>query len=264
MVALELLTRNESGEYENSPAAATFLAGRTPADLRPFLTFWQRLSYPAWGGLANAIRSGGGTGIAVAEPEDNEIFSAGVEAITAGAARALAAIPELAVARRLLDIGGGTGSFVAPALATHPQLEATLVELPAVAELARGRLAHEPRATVIAADCFTEPLPTGHDVLLLANVLHLFAPERDRELLRRARAAAVDGAKLLLVDFWTDPSHTQPPIAALLAGEFLLVTGEGDVYSVDDLRELLERTGWSFGEQRPLAGPQTLVVATAE
>jgi hypothetical protein len=163
----------------------------------------------------------------------------------------------------LLDVAGGTGSFLAPALARHEQLDTTLVELPPVAEIAARRLAGEPRARLVGADVFAEALPTGHDVLLLANVVHLFGPERNAELLRRARHAATDDATLLLVDFWTDATHTDPALAALMAGEFLLVTGEGDVYSVDEMRALLEDSGWSFLEHRPLAGPQTLIVAAA-
>jgi SAM-dependent methyltransferase len=262
MVALGLVTRDAGGAYANAPAAEAFLAGAGPADLRPFLRFWQRLSYPAWRDLPAALR-GVAPGMSLDGPEANEIFSAGVEAITAGAAHALAAIPELAEARRLLDLGGGTGSFVLPALAAHPSLEATVVELPAVAAIARERLAGEPRAHVVAADLFAEDLPDGHDTVLLANVVHLFGRERNGDLLRRARRTVADGARLLLVDFWTDPTHTEPGMAALLAGEFLLVTGEGDVYSVEEMRDMLAAAGWALVEHRPLAGPQTLIVAAA-
>jgi hypothetical protein len=60
---------------------------------------------------------------------------------------------------------------------------------------------------------------------------------------------------------WTDPTHTQPLMAALMAGAFLLVTGEGDVYSVDDARGWLQATGWRMLEHQPLAGPASLMVA---
>jgi hypothetical protein len=57
MVALGLLERD--GElYRNSPVAAHYLAGRTPADLRPLLRLWDQISYPAWESLAQALGSG--------------------------------------------------------------------------------------------------------------------------------------------------------------------------------------------------------------
>ncbi len=65
------------------------------------------------------------------------------------------------------------------------------------------------------------------------------------------------------MDFWTDPTHTQPPAAALLAGEFLVIAGEGDVYSAEEARAWLEDCGWSIVEHRPLAGPTSVIVAEA-
>jgi hypothetical protein len=81
------------------------------------------------------------------------------------------------------------------------------------------------------------------------------------ELLQRTRERVPDGAHLLLADFWTDPTHTEPPFAALMAGEFLVITGEGDVYSEEDLGGWLDKTGWRLLERKPLAGPMSLVVA---
>src|SRR4051794_23337088 len=54
MTALGLLEQ-DGGHYTNGPAAATFLAGNGPADLRPAMRFWDRISYPAWTGLSNAL-----------------------------------------------------------------------------------------------------------------------------------------------------------------------------------------------------------------
>jgi hypothetical protein len=134
-----------------------------------------------------------------------------------------------------------------------------------VAAIARRRLGESTaagRVEVTPADILTEPIPAGLDVQLVANVIHLFNETHARELLGRLRAAASGPTTLLLVDFWTDPTRTSPPVAALIAGEFLLVTGEGDVYSVEQIRAWLAEAGWTYVDHRPLAGPQTLIVAT--
>ena len=94
-------------------------------------------------------------------------------------------------------------------------------------------------------------------------MVHFFSPEHNVELLRRAREAAPTGGRLLLVDFWTDPTHTEPPFAALMAGEFLVITGEGDVYSAEDVADWLAQAGWRLVEHRPVAGPISLIVAEA-
>jgi DNA-binding IclR family transcriptional regulator len=44
-VALGFVERH-GDSYQNAPVAAEFLTGPTPADLRPLLRFWNRISYP--------------------------------------------------------------------------------------------------------------------------------------------------------------------------------------------------------------------------
>jgi hypothetical protein len=99
--------------------------------------------------------------------------------------------------------------------------------------------------------------------LLLANILHYWSPDENRALLRRARGAATADTPLLLADFWTDPTHTQPVQAALMAGEFAVHLRNGDVYSVEEARSWLDQTGWRFNRHAALAGPQSLIIANA-
>ncbi len=264
MVALGFLER-QGDTYQNGPVAATFLSGHTPADLRPFLRFWNALSYPLWLHFETAIRGGAVPPQELSEAQQ-QIFSAGVEALTAGVAQTLAMSYDFARHQRLLDVGGGTGSFLLAILRRHPHLRGTLFELPGVAVIARQRLEGDPvtaRVEIVEGDALQDEIPAGHDAVLLANFVHLFAPERIQDVLQRIREQVPAGARLLLVDFWTNPTHTQPVAAALLAGEFLLVSGAGDVYSVEEMQRWLEATRWQLRDHQPLAGPQSLLVAEA-
>jgi ubiquinone/menaquinone biosynthesis C-methylase UbiE len=264
MVALGFLER-QGDWYQNTLVSSTFLSGRTSTDLRPALRYWNQLNYPRWTALEAVVRTEQAVfGEFTFTAEEQQLYTEGVEAITAGTARALATTYEFARHRKVLDLGGGTGSFLLAVLRQHPQVEATLFDVPAVAARARQRLADSPVATrlrVVEGDFFTDPLPADHDVILIANVFHNFLPERNRALLERVCACVSAGTRLLLVDFWTDPTHTQPLMAALMAGAFLLVTGEGDVYSADKVRDWLQATGWRMLERQPLAGPTSLLVA---
>jgi SAM-dependent methyltransferase len=260
MVALGLLERT-GDRYANGAVAQTFLAGRTPADLRPYLRFWDRISYVNWLSLEEAVRTGRAVARSLSS-DDQRVFSEGVEALTAGPAGALAASYEWDRHERVMDVGGGTGSFLLAVRERHPRLAATLVERPEVAALARRRLAGTPIA-VVDGDALADPLPDGHDAVLIANVAHLLSPEDNRRLLERVRAVVPAGARLLLVDFWTDPHRVDPPFAALMAGEFLLFSDDGDVHSEAEVRDWLAATGWRALERRELAGPQSLIVAEA-
>jgi len=266
MVALGFLQRR-GGLYENSPVAATFLAGTSPADLRPALRYWNRLNYPRWMQLEDAVRTDQAVfGDFAVSGDEQRLYSEGVDAITSGTAAALAREYDFTRHQRVVDVGGGTGTFLVALLRQNSGLTATLFDSPSVAAMAAERLAQHPlapRISIVGGDFFHDPIPGGHDVVLLANIVHNFSSQRNRALLRNVRSAVAPEARLLLVDFWTDPTHSQPIFAALMAGAFLLVSGEGTVYSADEGRDWLEATGWRVLEHRPLAGPASLLVAEA-
>jgi hypothetical protein len=263
MVALGLVERH-GDRYANAAVADVFLSGKTPADLRPFVRLMS-MRYGGWENFEAALRAGSGSGfITHLKPDEQQIFSDGVEAVTAGSAHALVERYDFAQHKALLDVGGGTGSFLLPVLGRYPDLDCALLELPSVAAIARHRLAQlslADRVRVFEADLLSDPIPDGFDLFLLANVVHVFSPEQNQDILSRIGRHAAAGTRLLLVDFWTGPTHTEPVFAAVMAGEFLLAGGEGDVYSEDDVHDWLGATGWELLERRPLAGPASLIVA---
>jgi len=266
MVSLGLLER-EQDRYRNSPAAAAFLSGKAESDLRPVLRFWDRMSYPLWMNLENAVRAGEGQRqFNRFSGEEQQIFSAGVEAFTAGVAAALAANYDFGRHLHVLDVGGGTGSFLIAILRRYGALQGTLFELPGACAVARQRLATEPeggRIAVVEGDFFQDPLPSGHDVLILANTVHVLSVAHNLELLRNMHAQATAGARLLIVDLWMDESRTQPPAAPLMSGEFLIYSGEGQAYTETEVDGWLAQTRWRKLEHKALEEPISVIIAEA-
>jgi len=265
MVALDVLTLDD-GRYANNAPAQEWLSGRGAHDMRPGLRLYDKLMYSMWMQLEHVIRSGTPARPSTMGEEFARIFSEGVEAWTRGGAIALAESYDLSSRQRLLDIGGGTGSYLVPLLERHPALRATLFDLPPTIEIARRRLAAaavRDRIELVDGDAFFDPLPAGHDAALIAGFVHLFDPDKVVLVLRRTREAMAPGARLFIVDQWMDPTHTQPTFAAMLAGTYLMLSGSGDTYSVDEGRAWLAQTGWRFVEHKPLAGVTSVVVAEA-
>jgi hypothetical protein len=263
MVALGFLEKQDD-HYRNSSVSQTFLSGKTPADLRPFLRFWNHISYPQWQNLEEAIHTNRGVSGDL-DPDQQRIFSEGVAAIQAGPAHAMPEKYDFTRHRKVLDLGGGVGEFLVPILERYPQLEGTLFELPSVTEVAKDALAANPvgsRINIVAGDLFEDAIPEDHDALILANVVHYFDHARNLELLRRIRERVLAGARVLIVDFWTNPQHTEPLFAALMAGEFLTSVG-GDVFSEEEAKGWLRETGWEYVQTIPLEGPISLVVGEA-
>lgn len=266
MVSLGLVGR-QGDKYKNGETAAAFLAGQPGFDMRPMMSFWNRISYPAWVGLEKAVRTGEGQShFHSFDDEEQRIFSMGVEAISAPMAAALAGSYDFGRHKRVLDVGGGTGSFLLAALHGREMLNGTLFELPGACEVARKRLAEEPdgpRIEVIAGDFFKDPLPKGHDAVLVVNTAHVLSADHNLALLKQIRDCVDPAARLLLVDFWTDPTHVDPPLAPLISGEFLVLSGEGQAYSEAEANDWLGQTGWRKIERTPLVGASSVIVAEA-
>jgi hypothetical protein len=70
--------------------------------------------------------------------------------------------------------------------------------------------------------------------------VYVLVPDQILKLLQQARKAVAKGTRLLMADFWMNASHTEPLMGALMAGEFLVVGGNSDVYSVEEMRKWLE------------------------
>ena len=140
-------------------------------------------------------------------------------------------------------------------------METTLFELPKIARYARARFTAEEvdQIAIVEGDMLKDAIPGGYDAIILANVLHVFSIGQNRALLKRLRDAAQAGCRLLLVDFFLDETCTQPVAAALMSGEFL-THANGRSYSAAEISALAAETGWRVVDQRPLAGPVSLLV----
>ncbi|MDX6739384.1 methyltransferase [Actinocorallia sp. A-T 12471] len=196
----------KDGRYAERPAGAA-LRGHFGA----VLPLWTALASGPWQGLADAVRTGVPDGSFYAWldglPEERRGFHTLQAGLAAGLAEALT-LPE--GARTLLDAGGGTGTFSRVMCARHPELHATVVDLPTVIADLTDLTDLGGRITGRAADLGVPGALTerGVDVVLLCNVLHGFPSERARALVHEAVAALTPGGTLLVVE--SDPDPREP------------------------------------------------------
>ena len=257
MVGLGLLTFD--GRYHNGPAAQEYLAG-SGLDLRAFLKFWDTLSYPHWEAFNDSTR--------VAEPapfdfggDRMDVFLTGVQTYNALHARMLAEHYDFGAHKRMLDLGGLSPAFLAEAATRNPGLHGDFVSTGQLLGFARAGVPAElaDRIAVHDADPQRGPMPGSYDAILLEHVIHRFEPAENQAILRVARQAAEDGARLLVLDFLLDPADGRL-LDPLLAGEYLVIDGTV-VYPEDEVRSWLAGTGWRHLETRPLPGSPRVLIA---
>ena len=110
-------------------------------------------------------------------------------------------------ARSILDIGAGSGVWSMAVAALDESVRVTGVDLPSVVPVllacaeAKGLGG---RVTALAADYHDMSFPPGHDLVFLANVLHLEQPAAARDLVRRAALALRPGGRLAVIDVFRE------------------------------------------------------------
>lgn len=101
--------------------------------------------------------------------------------------------------RRLMDVGGGQGTFLRAVAARAPGLELALFDLPAVAARASAAFAADGIALdAVGGSFFNDPLPTGADLISLIRILHDHDDGPALMILKAVRAALPSGGTLLI------------------------------------------------------------------
>lgn len=105
---------------------------------------------------------------------------------------------DLSGVTRLMDVGGGTGAFLAAVGAAHPHLQLALFDLPVVLNGARARLGPSGRVTLHPGSFRDDPLPLGADAISLVRVLYDHDDSTVLQLLRAVHAALPPGGRLII------------------------------------------------------------------
>jgi demethylspheroidene O-methyltransferase len=159
--------------------------------------------------------------------------------------------------RRLLDVGGGDGTFLTHAAAKAPHLQVVLYDLPAVAQAATDRFRAaglEPRARAIGGDFLSNPLPIGADIVSLVRVIHDHDDDAALTILRVARQALDSEGTLLIAEPMAGAAGAEPVGDAYFAF-YLLAMGHGRARTASELTRLLYAAGFSRIRQVPTAMP---------
>jgi len=269
LVAMRLV-RKDDDRFKDTEVSRTYLASSSPTSYAGFVRFDASL-WPLWGDLATTVRTGAparSPDMFQSSPGDTARFIDAMASLVQarGDARVLAETLDLRGARRLLDVGAGPGTYAIELCRRHPELRATIFDLPGTLEVTRrhvGASGLGDRITLVAGDYLRDPLPADHDLVFLSNVVHGEDEETNRALMRKIHGALVPGGRVMIKDHVTDESGTSPAPAAIFSIAMLLFT-RGRDYAYAEIRDWLVAAGFTQVEADVLPPGliSTLVVAT--
>lgn len=256
------------GKYRLSARARRWLSPDSPRSVNHFL----ELNYLNWewlGGLEEAIRTGISLDMHHSELLDHEgwrRYLYGLHDLSKMAAKEVSLRFRLKPSqRRLLDIGGGHGAYVAEYCRKYPDLRAVIFDLPPaipvvqeIVERHYGDMAG--RIEFVSGDLAKDPIGKGHDVVFLFNVIHHFDSDGIRQVSRTVWEALNPGGTFVILDQFKKPTRAESYFAVLTHLMFL-VTSNAECAKLEDMRKWLKEAGFTNIRAKGLRiGPGTSLV----
>jgi len=146
---------------------------------------------------------------------------------------------------RMLDIGGGMGTYAVAFAQENPALQATVFDLATVVLHAKKYIRQcgmAGRVSAIAGQCLSDPLPAkDYDLVLLSNILHIYAAEDAWAIIKKAAKALQRGGSLLIHDYIAGCGDQV--FVSLFDMTMLVGTPQGRCHARDDLCRWMKAAG---------------------
>lgn len=267
VAAMGLLEKKRT-EYQASGFAAKFLCRTSPDYLGHIIMHHHHL-VAGWSQLDEAVKTGHPVRQRVSHEDQEatrESFLMGMFNLAMLIAPKIVPQIDLQGRRRLLDIGGGPGTYAIHFCKEHPQLDAVICDLPTTRSFAQETVARfdlSDRIGFVAVDFEEEALPEGFDVAWLSHVLHGIGPEACVKLLKKTATALEPGGLILIQEFILNDAKDAPVFPALFSLNMLLGTPEGQAYSQGELFDMLKQAGCVDLRRLPIELPNGAGVLAA-
>ena len=255
LYAVGLVTYDD-GQYTNSPGSESFLSKSSKYDFGDYLRY--QIDRQMYGRLEqlNDSMDGNLDGADVpsyahwmSDPEAALLYSESQHAGSLGPGLTLARIVNLSEAHSLLDVGGGTGAMTIRLCEANPELTATIIDFPNVAEIGWRFLSDAglvDRVRYIPGNAIRVAWPTHQDSILMSYLFSGVPGECIPELIERAFDCLAPGGQYLVHDFMVHEDDAGPELAALWQLQHMAFTPDARSVSPGWLRR--QMTGCGFEE----------------
>ncbi|HEV8539866.1 MAG TPA: methyltransferase [Nitrospiraceae bacterium] len=263
LVGLGLLTLRK-GRYSNTPLSLRHLDRRSPEAISNLLWLLGH-HWKDWTDIPHALRHGRPGWDHITEtPEFRRRFSLAMHERSFMLAEPTVATFRLPPkARRVLDLGGGPGSYAIALAKRYPRVQGVVLDQTVTVArqlIRKHRLQH--RLLARQGSLFTADLGSGYDAVLVSNVIHDFNEKENRTLLKRVRDALCLGGKVFIVEFFLDDSLTKPVKASVFSVMMYQFTASGRCYGWRETEGWLKDLGFGRFTRRAVTPDIGMLEAT--
>jgi ubiquinone/menaquinone biosynthesis C-methylase UbiE len=149
---------------------------------------------------------------------------------------------------RILDVGAGAAQWSLAIVDRYSDCTVTALDLPKVIPTTRAAVeaaGYQDRFEYLAGDMFQIDLPPAtYDLVILANVCHLFGDTTNQSLLRRLHEPIRAGGNLAIIETIPDAELETSPTLALHDLGLVIRTREGKVHPFTSYISWLDSSGF--------------------
>jgi len=188
LVAIGLLEKN-GGSYTPTESGR-FYSSNHPETVLPMILHMNNM-WDRWGNFTDVVKNGARTESAPGIHMDAESWKSFIGAMHVIARTLSVKISEAYDAsrfKRLLDIGGASGTYTIAFLRRNPDMTAVIFDLEHIIPMAKERIAAEgfdSRVDFATGDFYINDLPGGCDLALLSAITHQNSPEANIALYKK-------------------------------------------------------------------------------
>ncbi len=218
--------------------------------------------WEAWSHLTQIVRSGQPYNREWTE-EMRRAFALAMKQHGKGTAYRLAKLVDCSDVNRMLDLGGGPGSYAIAFARCYPHLKAVVFDKDHQAlKIAKEDIAKQnlkDRISLKKGDFFVDDIGSDYDLVLLSSIIHAFGEKENISLLRKVRGSLRHGGRVVVRDFILDESKTKPASAAIFAVNMLVNTKNGRSYSFSEVKNWLHSLGFKDIHRIPMGRSQLII-----
>ncbi|HNS18088.1 MAG TPA: methyltransferase [Bacteroidales bacterium] len=155
---------------------------------------------------------------------------------------------------KVLDLGGGPGTYAMEMVRQNPEINAFVCDLPEVVALTENYIANAGltgSVRTIAGDFMQDDIGKDYDLIFLSAIIHSYSPDENRFLLKKCADALNRNGMIVIQDFIMDEDRIHPVEGALFAINMLVNTVSGSTYTGSEVTGWLEEAG--FGDIERIA-----------
>ena len=250
LLALGLLEKDEAGQLLNAADCEKFMVSTSDRFAGPWMTFTRR-EVPQWFDLTATLSD-------LTPPAELGLYDdmtverarkyhSATYSIGMGAGRRFARHVDMSARTRLLDLGGGSGAYSIQAVKANDNLDAIVLDLPAVTVVTQEYIDQNQvadRVSTFGGDFVNDEFPLGCDIAVMASNLPIYNGANIQKVVQKTFDALEPGGEMHLVGETLNADGIGPLDASMWGMAEALYGSGGRSHSVTECLGYFETAGF--------------------